>query len=206
MLFNLMLKQPITFILIAIPLLYSVIFHELAHAYVAYKFGDPTPRVSGRFTFNPLGHLDPIGTLMLLLFGFGWAKPVPINTANIKPQKIGIICCSLAGVTANFLIAFICLLLFRLTSFIPTLPHIKLMLIMTAKINLILAAFNIIPIPPLDGSRVVSVLSPPPVQKIMNMIEQYGLIIIVILLYLGVFDPVITYIQQILFYLIAIFL
>ena len=90
-LLNLLLKDPLAFIIIAIPLMYAVIFHELAHGWVAYRMGDPTAKAMGRLTINPLKHLDPMGTLMLFLFGFGWAKPVPINLNRLRDRRLGMI-------------------------------------------------------------------------------------------------------------------
>lgn len=109
----LLFKDPFTFILIAIPLLYSIIAHEIAHGWIASRFGDNTAKYSGRLTINPASHLDPVGTLMLFLVGFGWAKPVPVNFNNLKPKRAGIIAVSLAGVTTNILIAIIALFLLQ---------------------------------------------------------------------------------------------
>src|SRR5512139_3292375 len=105
-LINLLTRDPLAFVLVAVPLLYSIIIHELAHGWVAYKMGDPTAKWSGRLSLNPLKHLDPIGTLMLFLVGFGWAKPVPVNINNISDQRKGLIFVSSAGVAANILLAF----------------------------------------------------------------------------------------------------
>ena len=88
-LLNLLLKDPVAFILIAIPLLYAIIFHELAHGWVAYRMGDPTAKMLGRLSLNPLKHLDPMGTLMLFIFGFGWAKPVPVNFNRLRDRQRG---------------------------------------------------------------------------------------------------------------------
>ena len=117
-LLRLLISDPAAFVMLAVLLLYSVIFHELAHGWVALRMGDETAKWLGRLTLNPLRHLDPIGSLMLLVIGFGWAKPVPINLENIPaPQRRkGLILVSAAGVTANILIAFFALLLWRLFS------------------------------------------------------------------------------------------
>ena len=102
-LIQLLIKDPLAFMILSVLLLYSIIFHELAHGWVAYKMGDPTAKWRGRLTLNPVKHLDPIGTLMLLIVGFGWAKPVPINLGNIPADKRrkGLILVSAAGITAN---------------------------------------------------------------------------------------------------------
>ena len=196
MLIRLLFQYPLLFIAIAVPLLYSIILHELAHALCASWFGDNTAKERGRITLNPINHLDPVGTLLLLGFGFGWAKPVPINTANLRPKKAGIICCSLAGVTANFLIAVACyvaiqvLLKYSLKDTI--LFHA---LLITGDINIILAAFNLLPIPPLDGSRVLGVILPKRFQIVLYSIEKFGIIILMALLYFGILDPVIDFIR-----------
>ena len=117
-LIQLLIKDPLSFVILSVLLLYSVIFHELAHGWVAYKMGDSTAKWLGRLTLNPVKHLDPIGTLMLLFIGFGWAKPVPVNLENIPADKRrkGIILVSAAGITANIIFAFVALLLLRLIS------------------------------------------------------------------------------------------
>ena len=115
-LLNLLTKDPLAFALVIIPLLFSVIIHEVAHGWVAYRMGDPTAKWMGRLTLNPLNHLDPIGTLMLFLAGFGWAKPVPVNFNNISDKRKGLIFVSSAGIVANILFAFVALLFLRLFS------------------------------------------------------------------------------------------
>ena len=111
-LLNLLIKDPLAFILITIPLLYSVIFHELAHGWVAHLMGDPTAKSLGRLSLNPLKHLDPIGTIMLFIFGFGWAKPVPVNFNRLRDRHTGMILVSAAGIITNMLLAF-CALFFE---------------------------------------------------------------------------------------------
>src|SRR5512136_1786904 len=103
-LLRLLTSNPLAFVLLAVPLLYSIIIHELAHGWVAYRMGDPTAKWSGRLSLNPLKHLDPIGTLMLFLFGFGWAKPVPVNFDNLRDLRKGLILVSSAVIIANMLL------------------------------------------------------------------------------------------------------
>ena len=115
-LLHLLINDPFTFILLAIPLLYSIIIHELAHGWVAYRMGDPTAKSLGRLSLNPLKHLDPVGTLMLLIFGFGWAKPVPVNFNYLHNKRMGLIFVSSAGIIANMFLAFL--------AFFPVSPFI----------------------------------------------------------------------------------
>jgi Zn-dependent protease len=193
-LLNLLLKNPLGFIIIAIPLLYAVIFHELAHGWVAYRMGDPTAKSLGRLSLNPLKHLDPMGTLMLFLFGFGWAKPVPVNFNQLRDKRLGMILVSAAGIITNILLAFCALFLYRLLSLSSSSISAQL-LYYFARINIILAAFNLIPLPPLDGSKILMGFAPPNVRDFLFRIERYGLIIIIALLYLGVLEPVIRFFE-----------
>jgi Zn-dependent protease len=191
-LLNLLLKDPVAFTLIAIPLLYAIIFHELAHGWVAYRLGDSTAKSLGRLSLNPLKHLDPMGTLMLFLFGFGWAKPVPVNFSHLRDRRMGMILVSAAGITANMLLAFSALFLTRLLSPAPSsMPAVLLHYF--AQINIILAAFNLIPLPPLDGSKILMGFASPKVQHLLFRIEPYGFFIIIGLLYFGVLTPVIDF-------------
>jgi Zn-dependent protease len=193
-LLNLLLKNPLGFIIIAIPLLYAVIFHELAHGWVAYRMGDPTAKSLGRLSLNPLKHLDPMGTLMLFLFGFGWAKPVPVNFNQLRDKRLGMILVSAAGIITNILLAFCALFLYRLLSLSSSSISAQL-LYYFARINIILAAFNLIPLPPLDGSKILMGFAPPGARDFLFRIERYGLIIIIALLYLGVLEPVIRFFE-----------
>src|SRR4030043_1724572 len=115
-LLKLLTNDPLSFVLVAIPLLFSVILHEVAHGWVAYRMGDPTAKWSGRLSLNPIKHLDPIGTPMLFFAGFGWAKPVPVNINNISDRRKGLIFVSSAGILANILFAFFALLFIALFS------------------------------------------------------------------------------------------
>jgi Zn-dependent protease len=204
-LLNLLLKDPLGFIIIAGPLLYSVIFHELAHGWVAYRLGDPTAKFMGRLTINPLKHLDPMGTLMLFIFGFGWAKPVPVNLNRLRDRRLGLILVSSAGFITNILLAFSAIFLYRLLS-IPESGITAQLFYYFARINIILAAFNLIPLPPLDGSKILMGFAPRNVQSFLSRIERYGFFIIIGLLYLGVLDPIIRFIESMILTVIKLLL
>lgn len=204
-LLNLLIKDPVSFLILSVLLLYSVIFHELAHGWVAYRLGDHTAKWLGRLTLNPLKHLDPIGSLMLLVFGFGWAKPVPINLENIADHRKGLILVSSAGIVANIICAFVAFFLFKLIAPEPsgTLAHV---LYLFARINIMLAAFNLIPIPPLDGSKILMGFTSESVRRWLFQIEPFGFFIIIGLLYIGALNPVINFFQYIIIAVISIFL
>ena len=204
-LLSLLINNPIAFLLISMPLMYAIIFHELAHGYVAYRLGDPTAKHLGRLSLNPLKHLDPLGTLMLFLVGFGWAKPVPVNFSYIRDYRKGMILVSSAGIITNMILAFLALFLYRLLN-LPQSSMLALMLYFFAKINIILAAFNLIPIPPLDGSKILLGFSPASVQAILLRLERFGFLIVIALLYFGVLDPVIDFLQRVILSLINILL
>jgi Zn-dependent protease len=204
-LLNLLLKDPLTFVLVAVPLLYSVIIHELAHGWVAHRMGDETARWQGRLSLNPLRHLDPIGTLMLFLFGFGWAKPVPVNFENLRDPRRGFIFVSAAGVVANLILAFAAFLLDHLLSPSPS-GVLAPVLYYMAQINIMLAAFNLIPIPPLDGSKILMGFAPETLRVALLRLEPYGFFIIVGLLYLGALDPLIDLFRRVILMLIRLLL
>jgi Zn-dependent protease len=204
-LLNLLLKDPLTFVLLAIPLLYSIIIHELAHGWVAYRMGDPTAKYAGRLTLNPIKHLDPIGTAMLFIFGFGWAKPVPVNFNHFHNTRLGLILVSSAGIIANMIFAFLAVLLLRLLS--PSSSgSIGQLLYYLAQINIMLASFNLIPIPPLDGSKILMGFMPERFQYALARLEPFGFFIIIGLLYLGALDPVIHFFRWIILALIGLLL
>lgn len=204
-LLNLLIKDPVAFVLLSVPLLYSIIIHELAHGWVAWRMGDPTAKAAGRLTLNPVRHLDPIGTLMLFIVGFGWAKPVPFNLGYIKDRRKGLILVSSAGVVANTILAFLAFLLYRILEPEPS-GTVATLLYYMAKINLILAAFNLIPIPPLDGSKILAGFASARVQDTLARIEPYGFFIIIALLFLGVLNPVVNLLQAVILGLIGLLL
>ena len=191
-LIQLLFKNPMGFLVIALPLLYSIILHELAHGWVAFRLGDSTAKQLGRLSLNPLKHLDPIGTIMLFVFGFGWAKPVPVNFNRLQGGRWGMIAVSAAGITANMLLAFLAFFLDSLLRPSPSSLQ-AVMLYFLAQINIILAAFNLIPLPPLDGSKILMGFAPASVRDMLLRIEPYGFFIIIGLLYFGALTPVIDF-------------
>ena len=179
-------------LLIAPPILLALTFHECAHAYVAHLYGDDTAQKSGRLTLNPLRHLDPLGTIMIFLVQFGWAKPVPVNPYNLRNPKKDMLWISAAGPLSNMLLALVSGLLFRLFSDLAltaerdTIPGLMvLMIFFSLKINLALAIFNILPIAPLDGSKILYGILPPRFGKMIFALERYGPFILLGLIIFG---------------------
>jgi Zn-dependent protease len=167
----------------------------VAHGWVALLFGDGTARDSGRLTFNPLPHIDPLGALMLLFAGFGWAKPVPVDYYRLKNFRAGLIVVALAGCAANLLIATLAIFLLQFQS-VASNTALAAILSIVARINVILGAFNLIPIPPLDGSKVIMGVLPPGMQRNLAMVEPYGFFILIILLFTGLLNPFIALLMR----------
>lgn len=178
-------------------LLTAFAVHEFAHAWSADRFGDPTPRSMGRLTLNPLAHLDPIGSLMLVAVGFGWAKPVPINPYVLERRSpAATMWVSLAGPMSNLLMALIAAIPFQLglvseydafTNPGTVLPTLDYFLYEFIYINLLLMLFNLIPIAPLDGEKVLYYLAPPSVERVLDNIRPYGPFLLLILVFAGSF-------------------
>ncbi len=183
-------------------ILIAISMHEFAHGYVSYRLGDPTPKHMGRLSVNPLAHLDPVGTICLLIFHFGWAKPVGVNPYYYKDRKRGMVMVALAGPIMNFFIAFISIfamgLILKVTegyagTFIRyTFNFLNYLFI----INIGLGAFNLIPVPPLDGSKVLGAVLPSDKYFKYMQYERYGTLILMGLLYLGILDVPLTIVRS----------
>ena len=173
--------------------IFSMTCHEVAHAYVAYKFGDDTAKREGRITLNPLKHLDLTGIILPILLllsgsGFivGWAKPVPVNFSRLKPERPGLFCVAIAGITVNFIFASIALVIIRLFGRNFDINGIIMTTLLSIYIiNLALGLFNLIPVTPLDGGRIIYSIAGKKVRDFYNQVEKYGILIILFLVYIG---------------------
>jgi Zn-dependent protease len=167
-----LLRSPPEVLFLLVPvLLFALCFHEFAHAWVAYKLGDTTAKHAGRLTLNPLAHLDPMGSLMILFVGFGWAKPVPVDVRYLQNPRTDMMKVAFAGPAANLLLAFIggTIIRFQIVS-----GSLILMLVLFTQINIMLAVFNMIPIPPLDGSQIFSGLMVRKNPDLVMKLQMYG--------------------------------
>ncbi len=179
-----------TKIIDVIILIFSVVVHEVSHGLIAEKFGDDTAREAGRITLNPLPHIDPVASIIMpLLIGIGAAKPVPVNFENLQPKRLGMALVSLAGPVSNFLLAVIFLILIRLGL---TTEFSYLVLSHGVFLNILLGVFNLLPIPPLDGSKIVLAFAPERLRNSILRYESYGFIVLAIL----VFSGLITFLIQ----------
>ncbi len=181
-------RVPVEILVLLIPvLLFAPVFHEYSHAWVANKLGDPTARYSGRLTLNPLAHLDPFGSLMILFVGFGWAKPVPVDSRYLSNPRLDMMKIAFAGPAANLLLAFIGGTILR-TGFMG--GSITMMLYLFTQINIMLAVFNMIPIPPLDGSQIFSGIMMRRNPELVHKLQMYGPQILLGLIMVGYFTKI----------------
>ena len=185
-----------------IPVLFAITIHEVAHGWVANKLGDGTARMLGRLSLNPIKHVDPIGTVILPLglyiftgFIFGWAKPVPVDTRNLKSPRTDMALVAIAGPISNIIMAIFWVFMMKfansaigdpsMAKFVMDMAYIGIL------INLILFIFNLFPIPPLDGSKVLAGFVPPSISNLMDKVEPYGFLILIGLMYFGVLGTII---------------
>lgn len=192
-----MLNNFLVDLLYIIPgIIIAISFHEYAHARMAYAMGDDTAKRYGRMTVNPMSHIDPIGLMMLVVARFGWAKPVPVNESNFKNRKMGSILVSIAGVSMNILIALLAFLILHFTRDILPGYEFRMVMFNVASINVSFAAFNLLPIPPLDGSKILVTLLPAKHRYIVYKYENYGTIVMLLLILTGtlgiILNPVIN--------------
>jgi Zn-dependent protease len=183
-------------ILLAPPFLLALTFHELAHGYVAWRLGDPTARNAGRLTMNPLKHLDPLGVIAFVIMKIGWAKPVPIDPRYFKDPQKGMLLVALAGPGANVLLAIASAILVQILVRLPVIPMFILqplagMLVASVWINIMLAVFNCLPIPPLDGSKILMGVLPLEAARTYARLEPFGFIVLLALFYTGIIPRII---------------
>ncbi len=197
-----------------VPGLLAITLHEVAHGYVAERFGDPTARLLGRLTLNPLKHLDPIGTIAIFLVKFGWARPVPVNAGNFRHPRRDMIWVALAGPLVNLLLAIVSVLILKLFGviehtalgdseyYLHIASPIRMMASFSLFLNLVLMVFNLLPIPPLDGGRILSGVIPEKQAAFINRFESLGYVLILCVVFFTniwthVFAPLIIGIVEI---------
>lgn len=187
----------------ALVLFTAVPVHECAHAWVAEKMGDDTGRKQGRITLNPFAHLTLWGSLMMILVGFGWGKPVMVDSRNFKNPKKGMVLTSLAGPASNFIMAFLSMIVYKVLAFLSfangsnTLGLIAFVFKLTTSINISLAVFNFLPIPPLDGSKIFNAILPEKWYFTIMKYENFIFIAVIILIYSGLLDKPLDYLNNI---------
>jgi len=186
MLIQILFENPVLFLIIAVAIIFALVIHEFFHAWMAYYLGDNTAKDQGRLTINPLVHLDPFGTILLFIVGIGWGKPVPFNPYNLRNQKWGPALVALAGPASNFGLAVTVGLILRFADISN--PYFAFFLSFFVWINLILGVFNLMPVPPLDGSHIFFTLFPS-LENIKASIQGSFLFLIVVIffmIYIGI--------------------
>ena len=182
-------EEPQLFAAFVIAVIIGIAFHEFSHAAVASLQGDQTARSQGRLTLNPLAHLDPLGTIAIIVAGFGWGRPVPVTPSRLRNRRFGHVLVGLAGPAANFVLAVVSVVALRL-AFPPgdltfDVNFTLRLLEMLVTVNVLLGVFNLLPIPPLDGSTLLTIWLPPSRQNIVRFLEQYGIFLLLGLLILA---------------------
>ncbi|MFO7766576.1 MAG: site-2 protease family protein [Pelovirga sp.] len=178
-----------------VPALLAIMLHEVSHGYVAERFGDPTARLLGRLNLNPFKHLDPIGSIAVFVFGFGWARPVPVNPSNFRRPRKDMVWVALAGPLTNLLLALLSAILLRLLGWfepasaadagmlLQLLTPLTMMVAFSLYINVLLAVVNLLPVPPLDGGRILMGFIPDFYAALLSRLEPFGLVLIVLLVF-----------------------
>lgn len=198
---SLLVQNPLQFIIVAGLLVVAISVHEFSHAFAADNLGDPTPRAAGRLTLDPRAHLDPIGSLLLLIVGFGWGRPVPFDPFNLKDTRRDAAIISLAGPLSNLIMAIAASILIRIFLLIP-IVFLSVLLVDVLSLfiyfNILLAIFNLIPIHPLDGFKVVGGILPKKYYYDWMELERYGMIFLILLIFpfFGV-SPIVSFILPI---------
>jgi len=196
-------------ILYALPaLLVTITLHELAHGFVAYKLGDPTAKNLGRLTLNPLKHIDPVGFLALIILRFGWAKPVPYNPNYFKNRRLGTFLVAIAGPLMNIILALLSLVVIVLLKYNDSIWYTLFQ--MMFMYNVIFAVFNSLPVPPLDGSKILASILPGPLESLFWKFEKYGYVILLVLIFTNVLElilnPAINITMNLLIYFVQLFI
>jgi Zn-dependent protease len=183
MIIQYLFSDPFIFFAWVVAFLIGLTIHEFSHALVAYKLGDSTAKYAGRITLNPLAHLDLFGTILLFVVGFGWGKPVPFNPYNLRNQKYGPLLIAIAGPLSNLVIALIFGLALRFFVAYEMAFGLILLFSVIVFLNIILAVFNLLPIPPLDGSKILFAILPDSMNDLKMTLERYGLFILIFFLF-----------------------
>lgn len=181
--FDLLLTSPSQFLIFALILLSVITVHEFAHAFSADRLGDPTPKLAGRLTLNPFAHLDPVGTLLFVFAGFGWGKPVPFDPFNLRNSKRDAAVISFAGPLSNFVMAILASLILRVIPYNLSSLLVFDILVSFIRFNILLGLFNLLPIHPLDGFKVVGGLLPQKYYEDWLSLERYGMIFLIFLIF-----------------------